>query len=464
MPDWSAALIVPGSDFDGAPLLRRELTLDTGHGEVTAAVLHATAHGVYEAFLNGRPVSDEVLSPGWSATSGGCATAATTSPTCSSPPRCWASPWATAGGPAGSAGTAAAATTARSSGVFAQLEITFADGHVQRVVTDEDWTAGPSAVLAERPLRRPDRGRAARTPTRGCGRGSPARAGPGSAPASCDLATLTPYVGPPVRRQAEIAPVRIWTSPAGATLVDFGQNLVGWVRVRVSGPAGTEVTLRHAEVLEHDELGVRPLRSALATDHFVLSGGDGRLRAHLHLPRLPLRRGRGVAGRARPTATYRRRGVLRPGAHRRVLLLRRRCWTSCTRTPSGGPSATSSTSPPTARSATSGWAGPATSPRSRRRRRSCSTSRPSCGTGCATWRPSSRRADGHGRLRHPRRAQVRAPRTTRRPARSPTPTPPPSGATPPSGCRGRCGRPTATSRCWRTSSTRWPRTSAGSRR
>ena len=54
--------------------------------------------------------------------------------------------------------------------------------------------------------------------------------------------------------------------------MDFGQNVVGWVRTEVQGPAGTEIVLRHAEVLEHDELGVRPLRTAVATDRFVLSG------------------------------------------------------------------------------------------------------------------------------------------------------------------------------------------------
>ena len=87
-------------------------------------------------------------------------------------------------------------------------------------------------------------------------------------------AVLTPYVGPPVRRQEELRPVRVWTSPTGRTLVDFGQNLVGWLRFTVRGEAGATVTIRHAEVLEHDELGTRPLRTAKATDRFVLSGGD----------------------------------------------------------------------------------------------------------------------------------------------------------------------------------------------
>src|SRR4029453_2001222 len=53
----------------------------------------------------------------------------------------------------------------------------------------------------------------------------------------------------------------------------FGQNLVGGLRFTVRGEAGSEITVRHAEVLEHDELGTRPLRSAKATDRIILSGG-----------------------------------------------------------------------------------------------------------------------------------------------------------------------------------------------
>ena len=75
-------------------------------------------------------------------------------------------------------------------------------------------------------------------------------------------------------RQEVLRPVEIWNSPSGQTLVDFGQNIGGWLRFRVQGPAGTEITVRHAEVLESHELGVRPLRSAEATDRFVLSGGE----------------------------------------------------------------------------------------------------------------------------------------------------------------------------------------------
>ena len=66
---------------------------------------------------------------------------------------------------------------------------------------------------------------------------------------------------------------RVFTSPAGATVVDFGQVLSGWVRLTVAGPAGTEVTLRHCELLVGGEPEFETNRTALATDRYVLRGG-----------------------------------------------------------------------------------------------------------------------------------------------------------------------------------------------
>ncbi|GAA3558599.1 glycoside hydrolase family 78 protein [Microlunatus spumicola] len=275
MPDWSAVLISPDEDFDGAPLLRREVALDEGHGAVVRATLLITAQGVFEAFLNGRPVADEVLSPGWSSyewrlryREHDVTALLGDDPT----------------GPVvlgialgngwfrGRLGwNGGRAYYGDELGAFAQLAVEFADGHVQTVVTDRSWTAGPSAVLAN-DLYDGQTIDARRRDDAWLRPGHVDPAWVGVHEGTLDLGTLTPYVGPPVRRIAEVAPVEVWTSPAGRTLVDFGQNLVGWLRVHVQGPAGTTVTLRHAEVLEHDELGTRPLRSALATDTFVLSG------------------------------------------------------------------------------------------------------------------------------------------------------------------------------------------------
>jgi alpha-L-rhamnosidase len=78
--------------------------------------------------------------------------------------------------------------------------------------------------------------------------------------------------GPPIRRIQEIKPQSFLTSPSGNTLIDLGQNLVGWLRLSVEGPAGTNITLRHAEVLVDGELALEPLRSAKQEDSIILHG------------------------------------------------------------------------------------------------------------------------------------------------------------------------------------------------
>jgi Bacterial alpha-L-rhamnosidase. len=57
-------------------------------------------------------------------------------------------------------------------------------------------------------------------------------------------AKIVAQTGPFVRRQELLQPVRILRSPKGETILDFGQNMVGWVQIRVRGPRGTTITLR----------------------------------------------------------------------------------------------------------------------------------------------------------------------------------------------------------------------------
>jgi alpha-L-rhamnosidase len=93
-----------------------------------------------------------------------------------------------------------------------------------------------------------------------------------------DLTRLVARVGPPVRRTQELKPQDIRTSPSGKTIVDFGQNLVGRLRLHLPedpGPAGTTITLRHAEILQDGELCTQPLRLAEATDRYIIGNTSG---------------------------------------------------------------------------------------------------------------------------------------------------------------------------------------------
>jgi alpha-L-rhamnosidase len=227
---------------------------------------------VIEASVNGRPVSDDLLTPGWSsyewrlryATYDVTALLEETSVLGFALGNGWFR------GRLGWSGRSEFYGTEL--GAFAQLEITFEDGATQLVVTDDSWTAGPSAVLANDLYD----GETIDARRRDDSWQRPGFAGEnwvGVHALDFDAEILTPYVGPRVTRWSELPVKEITTSPSGKTLVDFGQNLVGWVRLTVQGPEGAEVSIKHAEVLEHGELGTRPLRTALATDRYILSGG-----------------------------------------------------------------------------------------------------------------------------------------------------------------------------------------------
>lgn len=270
--DWSADLIAPDEDFAGAPLLRKEFALDPGHGDVVSATLYVTAHGVVEPTINGDPVSEDVLTPGWSSYEWRlryqaydvAKLLAETSVLGLALGNGWFR---------GRLGwTGKGALYGSELAALAELHIEFEDGHRQIIGTDTSWQSGPSSTLAN-DLYDGQTIDARLSHLDWTLPGAALEGWTGVHTVEHDVARLQPYIGPPVRRQEVLRPVRVWTSPAGATLVDFGQNLVGWIRFSVSGESGTEVTIRHAEVLEEDELGTRPLRTAKATDRFVLSGG-----------------------------------------------------------------------------------------------------------------------------------------------------------------------------------------------
>ncbi len=270
------AMVAPDDDFDGAPLLRGEVTLEPGHGEVTAVRLSATAHGVFEAYVGGERAGDDVLSPGWSAYEWRLRYRVydVTSLVRAAGPVVVIGLGLGNGWYRGNLGFIGSREVYGSQlAAIAELEIAYADGHTQIAGTNQTWRSGRSEVLANDLYN----GQTIDARLR-----SAAWLRPGAAldgwsgvhAVELDRRRLTPYVGPAVRRQETLAPQRIWASPSGRTLVDFGQNVVGWIRLRARGAVGTTITVRHAEVLEHGELGTRPLRSAEATDRFILSGED----------------------------------------------------------------------------------------------------------------------------------------------------------------------------------------------
>jgi alpha-L-rhamnosidase len=272
--DWSAEMITLAWDEDRstsppAPLLRRAFTLREG---ITRARLYVTAWGVYEIHLNGTTVGADVLQPGWTSYHHRLryATHDVTDlvrPGDNAVGAMLGDGWFRGNLPGGVRNFYGDRL-----GLLLQIEVTHRDGQVERVGTDTRWRGALGAVLASDLY--DGETYDARRERDGWDR--PAFDGADWSPAEVagfDPAVLVAPTAPPARRVELVRPVAVTASPSGATLVDFGQNLVGRVRLTVSAERGTTITLRHAEVLEDGELAIRPLRAAKATDRYILRGG-----------------------------------------------------------------------------------------------------------------------------------------------------------------------------------------------
>lgn len=269
---WSANMIQAPEAIHGAPRFRTEFSLDHDHGDVVKAEFLLSALGIVYAWLNRESVNNDVLAPGWTSYEWRVRYTVTD---VTSLVRTGANVLGLEVGkgwyatplfvePHASYGTRPAA--------LAELQVTFGDGHVQTIASGDDWLTGPGSSTADDLYR----GQSIDTRLEDC-----RWLEPGFRPVEWiqakvmdfDLSMLEPQSSPPIRRIEMLDPVAIWSSPTGKLLIDFGQNIVGWVKLEVCGEAGQVISVRHAEVLDDRELGTRPLRSAEATDRFVLSGG-----------------------------------------------------------------------------------------------------------------------------------------------------------------------------------------------
>lgn len=273
---WAAPLI--GLAHPGTPAqpvyLRREVDIDE---TVVAATLEATAHGVYQIAVNGAEVDDHVLKPGWTSYRHRLALESTDVSALVRPGERNTLAVRLAGGwftERYGFGASARRVYGEQPAVSLELRLEHADGRIELVRSDEHWRASTEIELVSSGLYAGETRDARR---RQQGWDSPGFDDAGWLPVEVAPLPTSVAVRPvdvePVRCVEERSPVEVLTTPSGATVLDFGQNLVGRVRFTVDGPPGTEVTLRHAEVLERGELCVRALRAAESIDRFTLAGG-----------------------------------------------------------------------------------------------------------------------------------------------------------------------------------------------
>ncbi|KAL4916143.1 bacterial alpha-L-rhamnosidase-domain-containing protein [Aspergillus aurantiobrunneus] len=282
--DWVALPITEWTEdaVDGPirPIRFRKSFSLAGKGAVEQARLYITSFGIYRAFINGCEVSDHCLAPGWTSyryrlnyqtldVTPFLNQDRTNVIAVEVAEGWYATRLGFKGGRRKLYGERIAA--------LAQLEVRFETDPVPfSLATDRTWTCQPSAIVKsefydgevydarEENL---DWNRDRLEGSRDNSRWGPVRE------LLFPTATLVAPDAPPVRITEKIKPISVQQTPSGKTVIDFGQNLVGRLRVHsINKPRGAHLVFTHAEVLEQRELGTRPLRIAKCTDEIICSG------------------------------------------------------------------------------------------------------------------------------------------------------------------------------------------------
>ncbi len=274
--DWKARWITPILKEDPAvsnpsPMLRTNFEVKKN---IAQARLYVSAMGLYEMLINGKRVGNQYFTPGWTAYDFRLQYQTYD-----------VGEWLKTGKNAigailgdgwfrGNLGFEHQRNTyGQRLALLAQLVITYKDGSRQIVASDENWKAGTGPILTSDIYNGETYD--ARLERKGWTEAAyDDKYWSGVNVIDPPKAKLVAPEGPPVRAIEEIKPIKVIKTPGGDTVLDMGQNMVGWMRIHVNAPAGTKITLRHAEVLDNKgNFYTENLRSAKATDEYIAKGG-----------------------------------------------------------------------------------------------------------------------------------------------------------------------------------------------
>jgi alpha-L-rhamnosidase len=284
--DWEVPFVAPSVEepegrLRPAYLLRAEWDLtDCGiHPDRIRKVrAYSSAHGVYELEMNGQRVGDEELAPGWTSYRHRLRTQTHDVTGLLREGRNAIGAWVGDGWYRGRIGFDGGLWNVYGDDVslLLQLEITADDGRVVRVPLEGAWrwNASPITEVGLYEGERYD-GRLLPQGWAQAGFDDAGWSRPDLLPLDRFPALLQAPTGPPVRITETLQPVAIEKLKGNRVRLDFGQNISGKLRIRPQAAAGHAIVLHHAEVLENDELGVRPLRSATSVDEYICSGSAG---------------------------------------------------------------------------------------------------------------------------------------------------------------------------------------------
>ncbi len=274
--DWKAKWIEPGFEEDTimrpSPIFRKEFFADK---KIVSATAFITAHGMYEAKINGKRIGDAYLTPGWTSykTRLQYQTYDVTS--------LIKNGVNTIGVALGNGWYRGIIGFGNNINVYGkdialllQINIVYSDGSKDFVFTNDSWKSSTGEIrYAE--IYNGETNDARLQKTGWSMPGYNDKNWSGVKLADFSLNNLIATQNEPVRKHETFKPVHIFTTPKGEKVVDFGQNLVGWIVLKVKGNEGDTITVSHAEVLDKNgNFYTDNLREAKAQDKYILKGGD----------------------------------------------------------------------------------------------------------------------------------------------------------------------------------------------
>lgn len=270
--DFSATAISDGSSHsEPVALFRKEFSTSS---KPVKARLYASAHGIFDAKINGIAVSDEYLNPGWTAYQDRLNVVALDVTNLVREGSNVLGLELADGWFRGKLGFMNKYDNYGSrTAVIAQLEITLEDGSVQTIGTDESFKSSTGEVRFASIYD----GTTTDYNYEQCGWAEPGfddSAWVAAKPGEINKNLLQMRIAEPIQ-EIQKFPMTLTVHPDRFQL-DAGQNVSGWVSLVVDGRKGQKVTVRHAEILNPDgTLHTKALRSAKATDVYILAK-DGR--------------------------------------------------------------------------------------------------------------------------------------------------------------------------------------------
>ena len=276
------------ANFIGSPLdkpedscglyFRHGFTVD---GEIAHAKVYATALGMYDLHMNGSKVGDAYFAPGFLSYKKHLQVQAYDVTDAIRPGENVIGAIVGAGWYKGDLVWARKRNHYGSkNALFVQLHITYKDGHKQTVMTGEDWQTGLGPITFSE-LYHGETYDANLADPNWCNTIE------GGHYVKCDMVPFDKSVmcmqtGEFVREQEIVHPIAKIKTPAGETVFDFGQNMVGYVRVKVSGSKGDRVRLGFAEVLDKDGNFYTENMRVARNDIIYILSGEGEEVFHPH--------------------------------------------------------------------------------------------------------------------------------------------------------------------------------------